>query len=42
MASNTKKKLKNNIKKIYKEPLKSEMETTVNVMYGENKLFIYK
>ena len=41
MASNTKKKLKNNIKKIYKEPLKSEMETTVNVMYGENKLSIY-
>lgn len=41
MASNTKKKLKNNIKKIYKETLKSEMETTVNVMYGENKLSIY-
>ena len=41
MASNTKKKLKNNIKKIYKEQLNSDMETTVNVMYGENKLFIY-
>lgn len=41
MASNTKKKLKNNNKKIYKEPIKAEMETTINVMYGENKLAIY-
>lgn len=29
------------MKKIYKEPLKSEMETTVNVLYGENILSIY-
>ena len=41
MASNTKKKLNNNNKKIYKEPIKAEMETTINVMYGENKLAIY-
>jgi hypothetical protein len=27
--------------KIYKEPLKSETETTVNVLYGENALMIY-
>jgi hypothetical protein len=27
--------------KIYKEPIKSEMETTINVLYGENKLSIY-
>lgn len=27
--------------KIYKEPNKSEIETTINVLYGENKLSIY-
>lgn len=27
--------------KIYKEPNKLEMETTINVLYGENKLSIY-
>ena len=27
--------------KIYKEPNKSEKETTINVLYGENKLSIY-
>ena len=27
--------------KIYKEVIKSEMETTINVLYGENKLSIY-
>lgn len=27
--------------KIYKEPNKSEMETTVNVLYGENIFSIY-
>ena len=41
MASNTKKKLKNDIKKIYKEPIKEEMETTINVLYKEKKLAIY-
>ena len=41
MASSTKKKLKNDIKKVYKEPIKDEMETTINVLYGENKLSIY-
>lgn len=29
------------MKKIYKEPLKSETETTINVLYGENILSIY-
>ncbi len=28
-------------KKIYKEPLKSETETTINVLYGENLLSLY-
>lgn len=28
-------------KKIYKEPLKSEEETTINVLYSENMLSIY-
>ena len=28
-------------KKIYKVPLKSETETTINVLYGENILSIY-
>lgn len=27
--------------KIYKEPLKEEEETTINVLYAENKLVIY-
>lgn len=27
--------------KIYKEPNKTETETTINVLYGENKLLIY-
>ena len=27
--------------KIYKEPNKSETETTINVLYGENKLSVY-
>jgi len=27
--------------KIYKEPLKSEIETTINVLYDENKFVIY-
>ena len=29
------------MKKIYKEPNKSEIETTINIMYGENKISIY-
>lgn len=29
------------MEKIYKEPLESETETTVNVLYGENTLSIY-
>lgn len=29
------------MEKKYKEPIKSEMETTVNVLYGENVLSIY-
>ena len=29
------------MKKIYKEPNKSEIETTINVMHGENKLSVY-
>lgn len=29
------------MEKKYKEPIKSEMETTVNVLYGENVLAIY-
>ena len=29
------------IKKIYKEPIKEEMETTINVLYSENKLSLY-
>ena len=41
MASSTKKKLKNDINKIYKEPIKEEMETTINVLYKESKLAIY-
>lgn len=41
MALNTKKKLKNDIKKIYKEPIKEEIETTINVLYKEKKLAIY-
>ena len=27
--------------KIYKEPIKAEMETTINVLYNENKLSVY-
>lgn len=27
--------------KIYKEPIKEELETTINVLYNENKLVIY-
>ena len=27
--------------KIYKEPIKSEMETTISVLYEENKISIY-
>lgn len=27
--------------KIYKEPMKSEIETTINVLYGENCLSLY-
>lgn len=27
--------------KTYKEPIKAEMETTINVLYGENKLSLY-
>lgn len=27
--------------KIYKEPIKADMETTINVLYGEKKLSIY-
>ena len=27
--------------KIYKEPIKAETETTINVLYSENKLSIY-
>lgn len=29
------------MKKIYKQPLKSEMETTINVLYGDNSFSIY-
>lgn len=29
------------MKKIYKESNKSEIETTINVLYGENKISIY-
>lgn len=29
------------MEKKYKEPIESEMETTVNVLYGENILSIY-
>ena len=29
------------MEKIYKEPNKSETETTINVLYSENKLSIY-
>lgn len=29
------------MEKKYKEPIKSEMETTVNVLYGENVLSVY-
>lgn len=29
------------MKKIYKEPNNSEIETTINVLYGENKISIY-
>ena len=27
--------------KIYKEPIKEETETTINILYNENKLVIY-
>lgn len=27
--------------KIYKEPIEEELETTINVLYNENKLVIY-
>lgn len=27
--------------KKYKEPIKEEMETTINVLYSENKLVVY-
>lgn len=27
--------------KIYKEPIKEETETTINVLYNENKLVVY-
>lgn len=27
--------------KIYKEPIKEETETTINVLYHENKLVVY-
>lgn len=27
--------------KIYKEPIEEELETTVNILYGENSLSIY-
>ena len=27
--------------KIYKEPIKAEEETTINVLYAENKLVLY-
>jgi len=27
--------------KIYKEPIKEEAETTINVLYNENKLILY-
>lgn len=29
------------MKKIYKEPNNCEIETTINVLYGENKISIY-
>ena len=29
------------VKKIYKEPIKAETETTINVLYSENILSIY-
>ncbi len=33
--------MKNEEKKIYKEPIKSEMETNINVIYSENIFEIY-
>jgi len=33
--------VKNEEKKIYKEPIKSEMETNINVIYSENIFEIY-
>ncbi len=33
--------LKNVMEKIYKEPNKSETETTINVLYAENMLSVY-
>ena len=29
------------MEKKYKEPIEAEMETTVNVLYGENYLYLY-
>ena len=29
------------MKKIYKEAIKSEIETNINVLYSENKIVIY-
>ena len=34
-------KLGEGMSKIYKEPNKTEIETTINILYGENKLLIY-
>ena len=33
--------MKEEKKKIYKEPIKSEMETNINVLYSENIFEIY-
>ena len=47
MKENMKEKIKENKKtieenkRIYKEPLKSETETTINILYSENLMSIY-
>ena len=33
--------MKNEDKKIYKEPIKSEMETNINILYSENIFEVY-
>lgn len=33
--------MRNSMSKIYKEPIKAETETTINVLYSENILSVY-